>query len=82
MLYVSYKNLVVEFPLYAENDQHLTLSLLKMGINGALDLSVWDNTWIIEENKWFTINIHEVINGKGVVREDLILFLKMKVLFL
>ena len=69
MLYVSYKNLVVEFPLYAENDQHLTLNLLKMGINGELDLSVWDNTWIIEENKWFTINIHEVINGKGVVRE-------------
>ena len=60
MLYISFSNQTLEFPLYTVADTHLTLSLLRLGINGYIDLTVWDSNWMFEENKWFTVNVKDM----------------------
>lgn len=54
-LYIRFENLCIEYPLQVMSDRQLEVSLAKLGIPGAMNIEVWDETWVILENKYFDL---------------------------
>jgi S-DNA-T family DNA segregation ATPase FtsK/SpoIIIE len=54
-LYFRFENQCIEYPLQVMSDRQLEISLLKLGINGCMNIEVWDDTWVILENKYFNL---------------------------
>lgn len=59
ILYIGIGSQMLEFPLYAVEDTRVSLSLLRFGIAGNINLAVWDNSWLFEDNKDFTMLVRD-----------------------
>lgn len=64
VLYLCFETQTLEYPLYMVEDTHISLSLFRIGIEAYIDLTVWDGSWLLEENKYFDIYIRDKETGK------------------
>lgn len=52
-----------EYSLRTMSDRQLEVSLVRLGIPGAINVEVWDDDWVILENSYF--NLYEQVRGNN-----------------